>query len=199
MNSTLAGIAARIAELERELERELEVEVARSRRRFRYRVEKGRIAFESETAALHDALRQGVLAFLWSAPPLSLLVAPVIYSLIVPLAALDAWVTLYQAVCFPIYGIAKAERALFIVCDRGGLRYLNWIERLNCDYCAYANGVVAYAREVAARTEQYFCPIKNARSRAGAHERYRDFLDFGDAAGFQDRLAALRANIRKAP
>lgn len=116
---------------------------------------------------MHGALRQGIFAFLWSAPPRSLLVAPVIYSLIVPLAALDAWVTLYQAVCFPAYGIGKAERSRYIVWDRGDLPYLNWIERLNCDYCAYANGVVAYAR-----------------SRAGAHERYHDFLDFGDASGY---------------
>ena len=46
--------------------------------------------------------------------------------------------------------------------------------------------------------EQYFCPIKHARSRAGAHERYRDFLDFGDGDEYKRRLAAPRAALREA-
>ena len=35
--------------------------------------------------------------------------------------------------------------------DRGGLKYLNLLERLNCAYCSYGNGVLAYGVEVAAR------------------------------------------------
>jgi len=32
--------------------------------------------------------------------------------------------------------------------DRHHLAYLNVIEKLNCEYCGYANGVFAYVREI---------------------------------------------------
>lgn len=196
MNDKAAGIVSKIAELERELEKEFERGLERKRRQFRYSLEKGKIAFECEACAIHDRLVQSVPAYLREAPPASLLVAPVIYSLIVPLALLDLWLWLYQSICFPVYGIARAERSRYIVLDRGHLRYLNWIERFNCNYCGYANGLVAYAREVSSRTEQYFCPIKHAARCAGTHSRYREFLEFGDAAGYKKELKRLRADLK---
>lgn len=93
-------------------------------------------------------------------------------------------------------GIAKADQARYVLLDWGGLRYLNWIERLNCNYCGYANGLIAYAREIAARTEQYFCPIKHARRCSGAHSRYHEFLDFGDARAYKRELTKLRAELK---
>jgi hypothetical protein len=196
MNTTISEIGTRIAELKQQLEQALADEVEEKRRQFLYVIDKGKIAFESEARALHKAARQSVPAFLWEAPVKSLLVAPVIYSLFIPLVILDIWIWLYQTVCFPVYGIAKVNRSRYIVLDRGHLRYLNAIERLNCDYCGYANGLVAYAREVAARTEQYFCPIKHARRCFGAHARYHEFLDFGDASAYKKELAKLRAELR---
>jgi hypothetical protein len=46
---------------------------------------------------------------------------------------------------------------------------------------------------VAARTEQYWCPIKHARRVLGAHDRYPDFFEFGDAESFRQGLERLRA------
>ncbi len=182
-------------ELERELEAGLEAELARLRERFRYRLQGGRARFEARSVALHESLRRGVVVFLREAPLASLLVAPVIYSLIVPLLLLDAWTALYQAVCFRAYGIAKVPRAGYFIYDRGRLGYLNAIERLNCDYCAYANGLLAYVREVGSRTEQYFCPIKHARRRLAEHARYEGFCDFGDAEAYRRDLPKLRDEI----
>lgn len=196
MKSTISEIAHRIADLERQLERALAEEIEAKSREFLYAVEQGKIAFTAEACELHRKVRQGVPAFLRDTPVLSLLVAPMIYSLIVPLMLLDAWIWLYQAVCFPVYGIARVERSRYMLMDRGHLRYLNVLERINCNYCSYANGLVAYAREVAARTEQYFCPIKHARRLFGAHARYHDFLDFGDARGYRSELFAIRAKLK---
>jgi hypothetical protein len=78
-----------------------------------------------------------------------LLTAPVIYSAIVPIALIDVWLTLYQTICFPVYGIPRVPRSRFLVVDRHHLAYLNGIEKLNCVYCGYANGMFAYLREVA--------------------------------------------------
>ena len=196
MNANVRKIAARMLELERELENELESDLAEKRRRFHYTVEKGRIAFDCEMCALHRKLRGHWFKFLWDAPLLGLAVAPVIYSLTVPLVLLDAWLWLYQSVCFPVYGIEKAVRSRYVVLDRGHLEYLNWIERFNCDYCGYANGLIAYAREISSRTEQYFCPIKHARRCAGAHARYASFLDYGDGEGYRKNWKRLRAELK---
>src|SRR4029079_17007778 len=105
---------------------------------------------------------------------------------------LDFFITLYQATCFPIYGIAKARRGDFIVFDRHELGYLNFIERFHCEYCAYANGLLAYATEIVGRTEQYFCPIKHARKILGVHDRYEGFMAYGDSADFHARLGEYR-------
>ena len=136
----------------------------------------------------HRELKTHLVRYVLSAHPLVLLTAPVVYALIVPLALLDLAVTIYQAVCFPVYGIPKVRRRDYLVFDRYALAYLNALEKLNCAYCSYANGLIAYVREIAGRTEQYWCPIKHARRAIGAHAEYANFEDFGDAEGYRRRL-----------
>jgi hypothetical protein len=46
--------------------------------------------------------------------------------------------------------------------------------------------------QVAARTEQYWCPIKHARRIQGAHDRYPQFFEYGDAESFRQGLNRLR-------
>lgn len=187
----------KLAQIEQELEEALASEVKEKQKDFRYRIDRKKILFEEEMKRVNKEMRQGVVAFLISTPIMSLLVAPVIYSLYIPLALLDLWITLYQAVCFRAYGIPRVRRSDFIVLDRGGLPYLNFIEQFNCNYCGYANGLVAYAREVASRTEQFFCPIKHARKILGTHDRYRNFFDFGDGERYRKELDRLREELRK--
>ena len=55
----------------------------------------------------------------------------------------------YQAICFPVYKIPKVRRRDYLVFDRHHLAYLNIIEKINCAYCSYANGAIAFMREVA--------------------------------------------------
>jgi hypothetical protein len=44
---------------------------------------------------------------------------------------------------------------------------------------------VAYASEIPARTERYWCPIKHASKAISAHQHYIGFADFGDAEAFR--------------
>lgn len=53
--------------------------------------------------------------------------------------------------------------------DLQKLVYLNGIEKFNCLSCGYGYGVISYTREIIARTEQYWCPIKHARRVVGSH------------------------------
>ena len=180
----------------RAVERALATDVRAQRRRWRYRVRKGQIWFDAEVRQAHRRVRQSIPVFLRHSSPRNLLTGPLIYSLIVPFVLLDAWTTLYQWICFPVYGIAVVRRRPFFAVDRHKLGYLNAIEKANCAYCSYANGVIAYVREIAARTEQYWCPIKNARSVRGGHSRYAQFADYGDAGGYRHGLTALRRDLR---
>jgi hypothetical protein len=181
----------RIAALEREIDTEFEA----VRAKWRYRIEKGRIRFERGVRDVHRRLRRSLPRYLRESDILSILTAPIIYSLIVPFAIVDLWVTIYQSVCFRVYGIARVKRSAYIVIDRHHLAYLNGIEKLNCVYCGYANGVLAYVREVAGRTEQYWCPIRHARRVHAPHTHYREFVDFGDAEGYHRRLIPLREEL----
>ncbi|MGE3146436.1 MAG: hypothetical protein AB7K35_12715, partial [Pseudorhodoplanes sp.] len=167
-------------------------EMAKRRAELRVGLERGRVAFEKELLRRHRELKTALSSYIWNANPLVILTAPVIYSLIVPLALLDLFVTVYQAVCFPIYGIPKVKRGDYFVFDRHHLAYLNAVEKLNCAYCSYANCLIAWVREIAARTEQYWCPIKHARRVVGSHPRYAMFDDYGDAESYQKRAAELR-------
>ena len=192
-HTLIAELAGKI----RELEAEIDAELARRRAELRVGLEHGRIVFEREILRRHRELKTALSTYVWNANPLVILTAPVIYALIVPLVLLDLLVSVYQAVCFPVYGIPKVRRADYFVFDRHHLAYLNAIEKLNCAYCSYANCLIAYVREIAARTEQYWCPIKHARRVIGSHPRYAAFDDYGDAEGYQARAAQLRDALAK--
>ena len=192
--STTETILERI----RELQEEMEDEFARRRAAFRYGFENGRVVFEAEMRRRHREMRVRLSTFLRRARPLTVITAPVIYSMIVPFALLDLFVTVYQAVCFPAYGIDKVRRGDFIRIDRHHLAYLNALQKLNCVYCGYCNGLIGYVQEIAGRTEAYWCPIKHA-ARVGAHHAYyAQFVDYGDAEGFERGLETSRRRITRA-
>ena len=114
-----------------------------------------------------------------------------------PFLVLDLFLFLYQAICFPVYGIPKAKRSDYLIFDRKDLPYLNIIEQFNCFYCSYANGLAGYFREIAARTEQYWCPIKHARRILAAHDRYPRFFEYGDAESYRKGLERLKKEFEK--
>ena len=193
MPSRLDDLLTRITELEHDIERELD----HTRDRWHYRIVAGRVRFSRDVRAAHMRFKQSIPRFIRDSNPLSLLSAPVIYSLIVPIALLDLWITVYQAICFRMYGISRVRRSAYIVLDRQHLAYLNAIEKLNCVYCGYAGGVFAYVREVAGRTEQYWCPIRHAKRVQAPHTHYREFVDYGDAEGYRRRLPVLRTELKR--
>ncbi len=179
------------------LEAELEVELARRRIELNFVVHEGKVRFEQIVIARHRAARMGLTRYVLDSRPLMVLSAPLIYSLILPFALLDGFVSAYQAVCFRIYGIPLVRRQDYFIFDRGYLAYLNAIEKLNCVYCSYANGLIGYVREVASRTEQYWCPIKHARRVISAHDHYAAFLDYGDADAWRREVPTLRQELQK--
>lgn len=197
MNNRVDGLLERLRDLEHELESELDRALGETRERYQYSLRQGRIRFDREARRLQRSYRTGLWCYIRRARLAQLVTAPVIYSLIVPIALLDLMVCVYQAVCFPVYRIGKVRRSDFVLVDRHHLAYLNALEKLNCIYCGYANGVVGFAREVAARTEQHWCPIKHAHRGRDPHPRSTAFADYGDAESYHRRLNELRAALGK--
>lgn len=195
MNERISELLARI----RADEEELEVQFALARADLHLRIEGGKIEFEQAVLRRHQELKTKLSRYIMGARPLVVITAPVIYAFLLPLLLMDLFVTLYQAICFPVYGIPKVKRKDYLIFDRRYLAYLNALEKLNCAYCSYANGLIGYVREIAGRTEQFWCPIKHARKVVAAHPHYSHFVDFGDAAAYRKELDALRENVRKNP
>jgi len=83
-------------------------------------------------------------------------------------------------------------RSDFLYIDRHYLPYLNLIEKANCVYCGYANGLIEYVREVVARTEQYWCQVKHARRTPDPHQRTKKFFDYGDGETWRKKLDNVR-------
>jgi len=192
MTLRMQELAGEIVRLQGELDREIEAR----REALGWRFKKGIVEFEHGVTIEHRRLRMGVARFLAHSPILFILTAPVIYSMAIPLVLLDAWASLYQAICFRVYRIPRVPRSQYVVIDRQHLAYLNGIEAFNCVYCGYGNGVLAYVREIASRTEQYWCPIKHALRVVDPHQRYYEFLEYGDAEGYRARLAQFRERLR---
>jgi acyl dehydratase len=181
----------------RQLETDIELEVQRRRQQFQADFEQRKVQFDQEVLAQQRHFKEGLLSYMLTSDWRHLLTMPLIYPVLLPMLVLDAMVTLYQWVCFPLYNVPRVKRSDFFVYDRTHLAYLNVFEKFNCAYCSYGNGLMAYAREVLGLTEQYWCPIKHARRVVQAHPYYHGFSDYGDAENYRDQLAHLRLQLQK--
>lgn len=191
MNEKIQEIMAQITALEDELEDLLQAK----QEHILYRLKDGKIRFRQEIEEAHKELKKSLLRWFLDSRPRNIISIPFIYSMIIPFSFLDICITMYQFICFPLYRINKVKRSRYIVIDRHNLKHLNSIERFHCIYCGYANGLLSYIREIAARTEQYWCPIKHARRIIDRHSHYQYFVDFGDAENYQKNLQELRKKL----
>jgi hypothetical protein len=194
-NSTIDDLLERLKSLEAELETEIDRLLSEKRELFRYTLSKGKVQFEYGIKVLQKHQRTGIWHYLFAAHLGNILTAPIIYSIIFPVMFLDIMISIYQHICFRIYGIPLVIRSQYIIIDRQHLAYLNIIEKINCVYCSYNNGVIEYVREVGARTEQYWCPIKHAQRSPDPHKRVNHFIDYGDVEAYNTRIKDIRKEI----
>lgn len=191
MSDKLDSLLGKMRDLESEIMRELK----RKEAEFFYEVRMKKVRFTEEATLRHQKLSKRIHSYILDSTLLTLLTAPIIWFCLVPIAFLDLIISVYQGICFGIYGIPKVRRTDYLLIDRNRLSYLNFLEKLNCEYCAYGNGVLAYASEVAARTEQYWCPIKHALRMKSMHSRYRFFFDYGDAEHYREQIERVRRSF----
>lgn len=87
-----------------------------------------------------------------------------IYLMIIPLFILDVSASLYQFIYFGVMGIPKVKKSEYIRMERWDLSKLTFMQKVNCVYCEYANGVLSFAKAVGNQTEIFSCAIKHSHA-----------------------------------
>jgi hypothetical protein len=172
-------------------------EIAEQESHISYEIQNGYVKFEKDVLEKQKENMKNLLAWFREIPLLHLLTSPLIYAMVIPAILFDLILFIYQQVVFRVFKFKFLKRSDYIVFDRHYLGYLNPIEKLNCMYCSYFNGLMHYASAIAGRTELYFCPIKHAKKIAYKHEYYDDFLAYGNEDKYQKKLQALRDTLEK--
>ena len=178
------------------LEDELIEEFKQKEQEFFYKIENEKVKFEERIIKDGKSKIISSIKYLSSFPVGVILTIPFIWSMMIPALLADISVSIYQYICFPIYKIPKVKRKDYVIMDRYNLFYLDKVEKINCWYCEYFNGVVAYVREVGARTEQFWCPIKHSKPLKNKHSRYDNFFDYGDYKKYRKLLEKRRSDFQ---
>ena len=188
----------------REIVEEIEVmklklaeEVAQHESHISYEIKNGYVTFEKEVLAKQKENMKNLLTWFREVPLLHFLAAPLIYAMVIPAILFDVLLFVYQQIVFRVFKFTFVRRSDYILFDHQYLGYLNPIEKLNCLYCSYFNGLMLYASAIAGRTELYFCPIKHAKKVVSQHKYYDKFLSYGDEEEYQEKLKVVRENSKK--
>ncbi|GIT99956.1 hypothetical protein TSL6_04630 [Sulfurovum sp. TSL6] len=162
-----------------------------------YEIKNGYVTFEKEVLVKQRENMKNLLTWFREVPLLHLLTAPLIYAMVIPAIIFDVLLFAYQQIAFRVFKFEFIKRSDYMHFDHHYLGYLNLVEKLNCLYCSYFNGLMLYASAIAGRTELYFCPIKHAKKVVSQHKFYEEFLSYGDEEEYQKKLKELRKYSQK--
>lgn len=188
--ATIKDILEKIERLNADLKKEYD----RLATKYGFSLEKRKIIFLEEFRKRNKTFRFPTWRYIIPTNLRHFLSIPFIYMMIVPTVILDIFLTVYQWTAFSLYRIPKVHRRDYMSYERKYLDYLNIIQKVHCLYCSYVNGVYAYAVEIAARTERYWCPIKAAHKPKFSHEWYKDFADYGSPEEWKEKTLQQVSN-----
>jgi hypothetical protein len=106
MSEKIDALLERMRGLEKEIVRELQ----RKEMEFFYEVRLGKVRFTQEARARHKQMVKRFTTYIRDSRAMIVFTSPVIWACLVPILILDLTMKLYQAICFPIYGIPKVKR-----------------------------------------------------------------------------------------
>jgi hypothetical protein len=192
MNSKIEKMMEEIEEMKQKLRTEIDKE----EKKIRFEIKNGAVIFERDILSAQKAHMKALRTWFRETPFIQFLSAPIIYGMVIPAVILDIALFLYKIVVGKVFDIKFAERKAYIVFDRQYLGYLNIIEKFNCMYCSYFNGLMHYATAIAGRTELYFCPIRHAKKVAYEHPYYDKFFRYAEGESYQERLKTLREKTK---
>ena len=188
MKSKISQILEEIRKKREELIKEYE----KAKERYGFKIEWRKIIWNSEKIKELEKSKKSILESIFSARIREVLSIPFIYSMIIPAIILDIFLFIYQQTAIRLYQIPIVKRSDYIVFDRKQLAYLNLLQKINCMYCSYFNGLMQFAVEVAGRTEKYWCPIKHAKKKAWSHDWEEYFADYWDVDWFKETFCSIK-------
>ncbi|WP_373017782.1 hypothetical protein [Thiomicrorhabdus sp.] len=106
-----------IAEI-KQLEAELLQELQKQEDKFLYKTENHKVVFDEAALKKHKQQASNLFAYLAEVPILNFITFPVIWFGIFPALFMDLVVSIYQSICFRVYGIPRVKRSDYIVIDR---------------------------------------------------------------------------------
>ncbi len=177
----------------------LQKEYERLAAQYGFSINKSRVVFIQKFNERNRSLRIPTWKYIIPKNIRHFLSIPFIYIMIVPAVILDLFLMLYNSVALPLYHIPKVRRQDHFIFDRQFLAYLNIIQKINCVYCSYVNGLFSYATEIGARTERYWCPIKAAHKPISNHRLYKDFADYGSPEQWSEKFNQAECFVEKKP
>ncbi len=114
-----------------ELEKELEQEIKKKNREIIKSYETQKIRFEKSIRKQQEKYKVHLLKYVFSERLRSVIVTPIIYSMVIPISIFDASIFIYQHITFRVYGTPIVKRKEYFVIDRHHLGYLNILEKFN--------------------------------------------------------------------
>ena len=167
---------------------ELLIEYEKIKEKYGFSFKKWKIVFNDKESKYNKTFKPWLFRYVIFVKFKHLVSMPFIYSVIIPTIILDIFLFIFQQTCFRLYGIPLVKRLDYIIFDRRFLDYLNIVQKFNCLYCSYVNGIFSYAVEIWWRTEKYWCPIKYAKKMKWQHNWQEHFADYWDAKWFKESI-----------
>jgi hypothetical protein len=111
MNKHIRDLLSRMKELDEQLQDALHKQPTE----VLYQITGQKVRFKKTVREGHRKLKMNLFRWFWGSQLRNVLSAPFIYGIFLPFALLDLCLLVYQAACFPLYGIAKVPRSRYIV------------------------------------------------------------------------------------
>ena len=88
-------------------------------------------------------------------------------------------IEIYHRIFSPLYKMPYIKRNAYIqIMDRNNLHHLTRLQKINCMYCGYTNGVIRYWAKIAGDTEHYWCGIQHKNKRRSCPRNIKQNLQY---------------------
>lgn len=124
-----------------------------------------------------------------------LLSTPFIYGMIVPMLFFHILIEIYHRVCFYLYDMEYIDYRNHFRFDRHRIGGISPLQKFNCIYCEYGNGLASFTKEVIGKTEAFWCPIKHEDSPESPHAYYQQFMEYGNGRNFEEKRETVREKL----
>ena len=105
----------------KKLEKQLVLEIEKKEEEFFYKIKGKKVYFDPKIKRYQKTLATRIYSYIVNTSLLNLLTVPIIWFCLLPALFMDVVVSVYQFICFRVYGIPEVKRSEYMVMDRHSL------------------------------------------------------------------------------